>query len=106
MMLRRASSLLIAVVLLLSLCALGQQRNRGDQPPRPAPAATPADQSAKPAAPAAGEAKEAKKEPAEQPPVVTHHEIHVGGTRLQMGLGAKGGREVPGACTSSRYYNY
>jgi hypothetical protein len=34
------------------------------------------------------------------------HEIHVGGTRLQMGLGAKGGREVPGACTSSRYYNY
>ena len=83
MMLRRASSLLIAVVLLFSLCAVGQQRNRGDQPPRPAPAASPADQPAKPAAPAAGEAKDAKKEPAEQPPVVTHHEIHVGGKTLR-----------------------
>jgi len=54
MMLRRASSLLIAVLLLFSLCAFGQQRNR---PPSPAPTASPAEPSAKAAAPSAAEAK-------------------------------------------------
>ncbi|HXA86616.1 MAG TPA: peptidase S10, partial [Candidatus Dormibacteraeota bacterium] len=72
-MLRISSSLLAAIVLFFSLCAFAQ-RNRGDRPPAPTPAASPAEQ-AKPAA-------EAKKEPAEVAPIVTHHEIHVGGKTL------------------------
>jgi carboxypeptidase C (cathepsin A) len=79
MMQRRASSLLIAMVLLVSLCALGRQRNRGDRPPAPAPASSPSDQ----AKPAGTPAADAKKEPAEQPPSVTHHEIHVGAKTLR-----------------------
>ncbi|HKR96992.1 MAG TPA: peptidase S10, partial [Candidatus Angelobacter sp.] len=72
-MLRRISFALTASTILFSLCATAQQRNR----PAPTPAASPAEQ-AKPAAPAA---PDGKKE-AEQPPVVTHHEIHVGGKTL------------------------
>src|SRR6266853_6136358 len=74
-MLRRALSLLTAAVFLFSLCAFAQ-RNRGERPP--APAASPSDQ----AKPAGTPAADAKKEPAEPAPIVTHHEIHVGGKTL------------------------
>ena len=77
-MLRTASSVLTLLVLLFSLCAFAQ-RNRGDRPPVPAPAASPADQQAKPASTPAAEAR---KEAPEPPPIVTHHEIHVGGKTL------------------------
>ena len=73
MLLRRTSVCLFAV-LLFSLSTFGQ-RNR---PPAPAPAASPAD----PAKPSGTPAPEAKKEQPEQPPIVTHHEIHVGGKIL------------------------
>jgi carboxypeptidase C (cathepsin A) len=78
---RGISSIIFVVSLLfISLCAGAQQRNRGDRPAA-APAAGPADQqSAKPAAPAAADPK---KEVPEQLPVVTHHEIHVGGKTLR-----------------------
>ena len=76
MLLRRASFFVI-VVMILSFSAFGQ-RNRGDRPPAPAPAASPAE----PAKPSGTPAADAKKEPAEVPPVVTHHEIHVGGKTL------------------------
>ncbi len=78
-MLRCALSFLI-VVMILSLSAFGQ-RNRGERPSAPTPAASPAEQ-AKPAGTPAQEGKDAKKEPAEVPPVVTHHEMHVGGKTL------------------------
>jgi carboxypeptidase C (cathepsin A) len=67
---------LTSLILLTSLCSVAQQRNRGDRP-TPTPAASPAEQ-AKPTPPA-----ETKKEPPEQPPIVTHHEIHVGGKTLR-----------------------
>ena len=54
-MLRRASSFLI-VVMIFSLCAFSQ-RNRGDRPPAPTPAASPAEQ-AKPAGTPAAEGEE------------------------------------------------
>jgi len=56
-MLRRASSFLIFTTI-FSLCAFGQ-RNRGDRPPAPAPAASPAEQ----AKPAGAPAADGKKEP-------------------------------------------
>src|SRR5689334_8049916 len=80
MMLRRASYLLFALVLFSSICAVAQQRNRAERP-APAPAASPADQPS--AKPAASPAAETKKEAPEQPPVVTHHEVHVGGKLLR-----------------------
>jgi len=76
-MLRRALSLLTAVLFLFSLSAFAQ-RNRGERPSAPAPAASPAEQ----AKPAGAPAAEARKEPPEAPPIVTHHEIHVGGKTL------------------------
>ena len=54
-MLRRASSCLIFVTI-FSLCAFSQ-RNRGDRPPAPTPAASPAEQ----AKPAGNPAQEEKK---------------------------------------------
>jgi carboxypeptidase C (cathepsin A) len=78
MKLRRASSLLISAVFLFSFCAVGQQRNRGERPPAPAPAASPAEQQARP-----GTTAEPRKEQPEQPPVITHHEIHVGSKTLK-----------------------
>ena len=77
-MLRRLSSVLIVLSVLFSLCAMAQERNRGERPPAAAPAASPAEQT-KPAAPAA----EARKEAPEPAPVVTHHEIHLGGKTLR-----------------------
>src|SRR5215471_20816 len=76
-MLRRALSLLTAAVFLFSICAFAQ-RNRGERPPMPAPAASPAEQ----AKPAGTPAADARKEPPEAAPIVTHHEIHVGGKTL------------------------
>ena len=58
MLLRRASFFL-TVVMILSFSAFGQ-RNRGDRPPVPAPAASPAE----PAKPSGTPAADAKKEPA------------------------------------------
>jgi carboxypeptidase C (cathepsin A) len=78
MMLRRTSSLLITAIFLFSIDAVGQQRNRGERPPAPAPAASPSEQAAKSGAPA-----EPKKEQPEPPPIVTHHEIHAGGKTLK-----------------------
>src|SRR5215467_3450556 len=75
-MLRRALSLLTAAIFLSSICAFAQ-RNRGERPPMPAPSASPAEQ-AKPA----GTPADARKEPPEAAPIVTHHEIHVGGKTL------------------------
>ncbi len=81
MMLRRALpvlfSLVFSLILSFSLLATAQQRNREDRPPSAAP--TPAEPPAKPAAPAG----EARKDAAEQPPIVTHHEIHAGGKTLR-----------------------
>jgi carboxypeptidase C (cathepsin A) len=70
MMLRRALPVCFLIILLCSLLA-GAQRNREERQPA---AATPAPE-AKPAEP--------KKEAPEPPPVVTHHEIHVGGKTLR-----------------------
>src|SRR5581483_248992 len=72
-MLRRISFALTASMILFSLCAMAQQKNR----PAPTPAASPVEQ-AKPAASAAADGKK----DTEQPPVITHHEIHVGGKSL------------------------
>ncbi|HZE81370.1 MAG TPA: peptidase S10, partial [Candidatus Polarisedimenticolia bacterium] len=77
MPLRRASFCLIPLVFLFSFCAFAQ-RNRGERPPAPTPAASPSEQ----AKPAGTPAAEAKKEPVEPAPTVTHHEIHVGGKTL------------------------
>lgn len=71
---RRAFLFLLFFSLVIS--AFGQER-RGQRPPEAQPAAPAASQPPKPA-PAA----EGKKE-AETPPVVTHHEIHVGGKTLR-----------------------
>jgi carboxypeptidase C (cathepsin A) len=69
--------LIVSFFTLLSFCltASAQQREREGRP-APSPAASP--EAGKPSAPA-----EAKKEAAEQPPVVTRHEIHVGGKTLR-----------------------
>jgi carboxypeptidase C (cathepsin A) len=75
MMLRRLMPAWFCLTLLLTLCA---QAQRPDRQPAPAPsAAASGDQAAKPA-PA-----EPRKEAPEQPPVVTHHEIQVGGKTLR-----------------------
>src|SRR5882724_6709563 len=74
MMLRRTLALFFAFISLSSLFVAAQQRTPGT----PATGA-PADQAPKPAA----SPSEAKKEAPDQPPVVTHHEIHVGGKTLR-----------------------
>jgi carboxypeptidase C (cathepsin A) len=81
MMLCRVSSVLFALVLFFSVSAFAQQRNRGDRPAAATPAASPAEQPS--AKPAASPAADARKEAAEQPPVVTHHEVKVGGKTLR-----------------------
>ena len=75
----RVLCILIPLTVVFSMAAGAQQRR--DQGPRPpAAAASPtAEQAGKPAAPAPAP----KKEVPEQPPVVTHHEIHVGGKTLR-----------------------
>ena len=65
----------VALILSCSLLASAQQRNREDRQPPASPAAAPAGAEARPS--------EAKKEAAEPAPVVTHHEIHVGGKTLR-----------------------
>src|SRR5579884_1782665 len=74
MLKNRATSLLTAVVLLFSLSAFSQQRNRDERPANPT--ATP-EQKQSPAP------SDAKKDSGEQPPIVTHHEIHIGGKTLR-----------------------
>src|ERR1051326_3526454 len=77
MTLRQALSGLYCVLVLLILCSFASaQRNR---PAAPAPSPSPAEAGAKPAGPPA----EPKHEAPEVPPVVTHHEIHVGGKTLR-----------------------
>ncbi len=78
-MLRRISCVLVASLVLFSLCAMAQERNRGERPPAATPAASPADQG-KSAAPAGADAKKEATEPA---PIITHHEIHVGSKILR-----------------------
>ncbi|HSM84774.1 MAG TPA: peptidase S1, partial [Candidatus Limnocylindrales bacterium] len=79
-MLRRALPVCFSAVLLFAFSLAAQQRNRPGRPSGAAsPAASPApEQTGKPAP-----SSEQKKEPPEQPPVVTHHEIHVGGKTLR-----------------------
>src|SRR6516165_8192272 len=74
MMLRGAASFYFAIILFCSLFASAQQRNRDDRQPPSAPAGTPA---------AETKPSEARKEVSEPAPVVTHHEIHVGGKTLR-----------------------
>jgi len=77
MTLRQALSGLYCVLVLLILCSFASaQRNR---PAAPAPSPSPAEAGAKPAGPPA----EPKHEAPEVPPVVTHHEVHVGGKTLR-----------------------
>src|SRR5258708_14844916 len=82
MMQRRALTLVFALISLSSLFAAAQERPRGDRTPGAPAAATsssaPADQPSKSSA----ATPEAKKEAPDQPPVVTHHEVHVGGKTL------------------------
>src|SRR6185312_629969 len=78
MKLCRALCLLVSCVLLTSVLALGQRNSQG-RPPAAASPSPAADQAGKPGAPP----PEPKKEAPEQPPVVTHHEIHVGGKLLR-----------------------
>ncbi len=78
MTLRRAvPSLYFVLVLLLLSTVASAQRNRPAAQPTASPA--PSEAGAKPAAPPA----EPKHEAPEVPPVVTHHEIHVGGKTLR-----------------------
>jgi carboxypeptidase C (cathepsin A) len=65
----------LALIVFCSLLASGQQRNREDRQPPNSPAAAPVAAETRP--------PEAKKEAAEPAPVVTHHEIHVGGKTLR-----------------------
>src|SRR5258708_20287168 len=73
MTLRRHFHVFICLIALFCSAAAAQRRNP-DAAPTPAPAQ---EQAPKPAAP------EPKKEAPEQPPVVTHHEVHVGGKTLR-----------------------
>ncbi|HEX7289174.1 MAG TPA: hypothetical protein VF532_23520, partial [Candidatus Angelobacter sp.] len=77
MTLRRILPACFCVLLLFSLCAAAQ-RPREDRPPGPAAAPGAPEQT-----PRALAATEPKKEVPEQPPVVTHHEIRVGGKTLR-----------------------
>jgi carboxypeptidase C (cathepsin A) len=81
MLLRRVVPLFFAFMLFASLFASGQQRGRQGQQPGPAPATPAATGEAGTRAPA--EPKKEVKEAPEVPPVVTHHEIRVGGKTLR-----------------------
>ena len=70
-------SLLFLLLICFSLAAAVAQERRSQRQPEPQSAAPPASQPAKP--PAA----EPRKESPEPPPVVTHHEIHIGGKTLR-----------------------
>jgi len=72
---RRVLLVPLVSVLFASLVAFGQQRNPQGRPP-----AGPAEASAKPTA---SPTPDAKKEAPEPAPIVTHHEIHVGGRTLR-----------------------
>ncbi|HEY3768651.1 MAG TPA: peptidase S10 [Candidatus Angelobacter sp.] len=74
-----ASSFVIAIYLFFSVCAFAQ---------KPAPAASSADQAKTAGAPgadakSASDGKKDAKDPNDQPPIVTHHEIHAGGKTLR-----------------------
>src|SRR5438128_7065729 len=75
----RFLSLCILLISLLYGSANAQGRRGQAPPPAPAPAQSQPSQPAKPA----DARTEAKKEGPEQPPAVTHHEIHVGGKLLR-----------------------
>ena len=66
----------VIILVVFSLSLIAQQRRDNRNAP-PSPSASPADQAARPAAPV-----EPKREVPETPPVVTHHEIHIGGKTL------------------------
>jgi carboxypeptidase C (cathepsin A) len=78
MMLRRLLLASFCVALLLSQVVAAQQRRGEGRPPAPAASPSSAEQGGKPAP-----APEPKKEAPEQPPVITHHEIQVGGKTLR-----------------------
>src|SRR5262245_33907622 len=82
MVLRRAVFVVFVLMLLSSLPAFGLQRDRQGQQPSAPPAATPAAAGETSARPAAEPKKEVKEAP-DTPPVVTHHEIRVGGKSLR-----------------------
>src|SRR5215467_12854403 len=81
MMLGRVVPVFFAFVLLTSLIAAGQQRDRQGQQAGAAASATPAATGEGAARPA--EPRREVREAPEAPPVVTHHEMHVGGKTLR-----------------------
>ena len=74
MNLRRALPMCLFVIFILAVSAVGQERRSREPEAQSSPAST---QAAKPAS------SEPKKDSTEPPPVVTHHEIHVGGKTLR-----------------------
>ena len=69
---------------ILLMCPLGFANAQGRRGQAPPPAPAPAQSQPNPAAKPPADAKpEPKKETQEQPPTVTHHEIHVGGKLLR-----------------------
>ncbi len=81
MTLRRALPLYLCLVFTLSLCAVAQ-RNREDRASTP-PASADTAKSATTDSKAADAKAEPKKDVSDAPPVVTHHEAHVGGKLLR-----------------------
>jgi carboxypeptidase C (cathepsin A) len=75
MIVRRHALLLFTVIFLFLISAIGQER-RGSRPSESQPSTSPAAQAAKPSG------SEIKKDATEPQPVVTHHEVHVGGKVL------------------------
>lgn len=73
----RRTFLFLAFMSCLSLSATAQER-RGQRPAETAPSAPATNQPATPAS-----TGEVKKEPVETAPIVTHHELHVGGKTLR-----------------------
>jgi carboxypeptidase C (cathepsin A) len=82
-MLRLVVRVFFALAMLISLSAYGQQRERqGQQPATPSPTPAPAGEGAA-QRPSTAEAKREVREVPEAPPVVTHHEVRVGGKTLR-----------------------
>jgi hypothetical protein len=75
MMARRFLPLIFCLIFLISVSAIGQDR-RGSRQAEPQPPSPSAAQSTRPSG------GDARKDATETQPVVTHHEIHVGGRVL------------------------
>jgi len=76
-MILRRSFLFLSLIAVFFILSAASQERRSQRQPEPQVSAAPASQPAKPPA------SEPRKESTEPPPVVTHHEIHVGGKTLR-----------------------